>query len=89
MRMATLRELPQAARDADGNAFDEDTELRRRLAAPAVFPQHTFEAPKLGALSGEVGYEHGAEAETLPPKYCVTMAFCYRVRRCMYRTRTI
>ena len=74
MRMATLRELPQAARDADGNAFDEDTELRRRLAAPAVVPQHTFEAPKLGALSGEVGYEHGAEAETLPHPYLESTA---------------
>ena len=77
--MATLRELPQAARDADCNAFDEDTELRRRLAAPAVVPQHTFEGLRRrswGTLrpSGEVGYEHGAEAETLPHPYLESTA---------------
>jgi hypothetical protein len=47
--------------DSDGAMFGAPP------TAPLVVEKHTFDAPQLGALSGDAGYEYGAEADALPP----------------------
>ena len=65
--------FPSRARSIDGQQQESDRVDKDGAMsgappmAPAVVKQHTFEAPQLGALSGDAGYEYGAEADALPP----------------------
>jgi hypothetical protein len=61
--------FPSRARSIDGQQQESDRVDKDGAmsgappTAPAVVKQHTFEAPQLGALSGDAGYEYGAEAD--------------------------
>jgi hypothetical protein len=66
--------FPSRARSIDGQQQESDRVDKDGAmsgappTAPAVVKQHTFEAPQLGALSGDAGYEyHGGTAPSTTP----------------------
>jgi hypothetical protein len=70
MRFGQMQLFPSRARSIDGQQQESDRVDKDGAmsgappTAPAVVKQHTFEAPQLGALSGDAGYEPVPRSET-------------------------
>jgi hypothetical protein len=73
MRFGQMQLFPSRARSIDGQQQESDRVDKDGAMsgappmAPAVVKQHTFEAPQLGALSGDAGYEYGGTAPSTTP----------------------